>query len=67
MTVVNGHSNLRSEAAPKMVNMEEAVKKGRVVAVDLSSWAVAACKGIDSARQQNRVPPVPEPRRGRRA
>ena len=59
MTVHNGHKHLRSEPQPVLVDMQSVLKEGEVVAVDVSSWAVAACKGIDSARQQNRIPAVP--------
>ena len=59
MTIRNGHKHLRSEAQPAMVDLKNVLKEKSVVAVDISGWAVGACKGIDSARQQNRVPPVP--------
>ena len=59
MTVHNGHKNLRSEPKPVLVDIKSVLKEGEVVAVDMSGWAVAACKGIDSARQQNRIPAVP--------
>ena len=59
MTVHHGHKHLRCEATPVLVDMKGVLEPGKVVAVDVSGWAVGACKGIDSAREQNRIPAVP--------